>query len=537
MPMSTRPVRWVKAPMIPDALGYVWVAGRSLLQRVNVVRKGSRKPDPSDILVPDGYEVEVVATGFDAPVHCSFGPDGACYVTEAGYRIDSPPRILRVNTATGQRETVFEISPDRWNQTGALTGCAWHDGYLYYAYNDHIGRLRLDGEVEEVVTDLPGRGDHQLSPPTFGPDGRLYFSTGSATNCGVVGADNIAYEWLRNPALRDVCEIPGADITLAGRNYETQDVTGDLGTKVRTGAFVPFGTETRPGQLVAGRTKCTTGVLRCNPDGSDLELLAWGLRNAFGLQHHPDGRLFVTEHGIDERGSRFIVGDPDDFYEVVPGSWYGYPDYASGRRLDDPYWGDGGRGREPVILEPPPDPLQPFVSFTAHAAANGFDFSPGEPFGFAGDALVACFGDAAPVTTRRITPAGFKVVRVDMTRKRVVDFAVNRIAGGASVLPHNGFERPVDCRFGPDGSLYVVDWGEMVPAPERGGVEIRRGTGVLWRIRRTADAERGDAPAAPLVLPVNLLRLVVPAVGVTAAAAAAKRLLRRRSKRSRKKKS
>lgn len=457
MPMSTRPVRWVKAPMIPDALGYVWVAGRSLLQRVNVVRKGSRKPDPSDILVPDGYEVEVVATGFDAPVHCSFGPDGACYVTEAGYRIDSPPRILRVNTATGQRETVFEISPDRWNQTGALTGCAWHDGYLYYAYNDHIGRLRLDGEVEEVVTDLPGRGDHQLSPPTFGPDGRLYFSTGSATNCGVVGADNIAYEWLRNPALRDVCEIPGADITLAGRNYETQDVTGDLGTKVRTGAFVPFGTEAWPGQLVAGRTKCTTGVLRCNPDGSDLE--------------------------------------------------------------------------------PPPDPPQPFVSFTAHAAANGFDFSPGEPFGFAGDALVACFGDAAPVTTRRITPAGFKVVRVDMTRKRVVDFAVNRIAGGASVLPHNGFERPVDCRFGPDGSLYVVDWGEMVPAPERGGVEIRRGTGVLWRIRRTADAERGDAPAAPLVLPVNLLRLVVPAVGVTAAAAAAKRLLRRRSKRSRKKKS
>ena len=158
------------------------------------------------------------------------------------------------------------------------------------------------------------------------------------------------------------------------------------------------------------------------------------------------------------------------------------------------------------------------MSFTAHAAANGFDFAADERFGFPGDAFVACFGDAAPVTTRRIVPAGFKVVRIDMARRQVVDFAVNRIAGGASILPHNGFERPVDCRFGPDGSLYVVDWGEMVPAPERGGVEIRLGMGLLWRIRRTA-TDHGELPPKPLVLPVNLLRALVPAAGVAAAAA------------------
>ena len=531
MPAKSRAARWVKAPMVPDALGYVWVAGRGVFQRANIVRKGSRKPDPTDILLPDGFEAEVVATDFNEPVHATFGPDGACYVTEAGYRIDSPPRILKVDTTSGEREVVFEIPKERWNQSGALTGCAWHDGYLYYSYNDHIGRFRPGEPVEEVVTDLPGRGDHQLSPPTFGPDCKLYFSTGSATNCGVVGADNIAYEWLRNPALQDVCDIPGADVVLTGRNYESQDVTGRLRDKVRTGAFVPFGTETKAGQTIPGRTKCTTGVLRCDPDGSNLELLAWGLRNAFGLQHHPDGRLFATEHGIDERSPRFIVGDPDDFYEVTPGTWYGFPDYASGRRLDDPHWGDGGRGREPVIAEPPGTPPEPYVCFTAHAAANGFDFAVDDRFGFPGDAFVACFGDAAPVTTRRIVPAGFKVVRIDMAQRKVVDFAVNRIAGGASILPHNGFERPVDCRFGPDGCLYVVDWGEMVPAPERGGVEIRLGTGLLWRIRRTGP-DHGDLPPKPLVLPLNLLRAVVPAVGV-AAAAAVVRAGRRRSRRPR----
>ncbi|MDP8937782.1 MAG: PQQ-dependent sugar dehydrogenase [Actinomycetota bacterium] len=279
---------------------------------------------------------------------------------------------------------------------------------------------------------------------------------------------------------------------------------------------MPFGTETQEGQVVPGRTKCTTGVLRCDPDGGNLELLAWGLRNAFGLLHHPDGRLFATEHGIDERGARFIIGDPDDFYEVIAGTWYGYPDYASGRHLDDEQWGDGGRGREPVIAEPPGAPPEPYVSFTAHAAAN-------------------CFGDAAPVTTRRIVPAGFKVVRVDMAERKVVDFAVNRIAGGASILPHNGFERPVDCRFGPDGYLYVVDWGEMVPAPERGGVEIRLGTGMVWRIRRAAGApsDHGDAPPAPLVLPVNLLRAVLPVAGMVAVAAVVRAVHRARRRRRR----
>ncbi|HVL06866.1 MAG TPA: hypothetical protein VM388_12835 [Acidimicrobiales bacterium] len=518
MPAKSRAAPWVKAPMVPDALGYVWVAGRGVFQRVNIVRKGSRNPDPTDILLPEGFAAEVVATDFNEPVHATFGHDGACYVTEAGYRIDSPPRILKVDTSSGEREVVFEIPGERWNQSGALTGCAWHDGYLYYSYNDHIGRFRPGEPVEEIVTDLPGRGDHQLSPPTFGPDGKLYFSTGSATNCGVVGADNIAYEWLRNPALQDVCDSPGADVVLTGRNYESQDVTGKLRDKVRTGAFVPFGTQTEAGQIIAGQTKCTTGVLRCDPDGSNLELLAWGLRNAFGLQHHPDGRLFATEHGIDERSPRFIVGDPDDFYEVTPGDLVRLPRLrlraaagrpALGRRRSRP-----GAGRRRTTR----DAARALRVLHRPRGSQRVRLCGGRPVRFPGDAFVACFGDAAPVTTRRIVPAGFKVVRIDMAQRKVVYFAVNRIAGGASILPHNGFERPVDCRFGPDGSLYVVDWAEMVPAPERGGVEIRLGTGLVWRIRRTG-ADHGDLPPKPLVLPVNLLRAVVPAAGVVAAAA------------------
>ena len=59
--------------MVPDALGYVWVAGRGVFQRANIVRNGSRNPDPTDILVPDGFEVELVATDLNEPVHATFG--------------------------------------------------------------------------------------------------------------------------------------------------------------------------------------------------------------------------------------------------------------------------------------------------------------------------------------------------------------------------------------------------------------------------------------------------------------------------------
>jgi glucose/arabinose dehydrogenase len=457
-------------------------------------------PVVRDVLLPDGYAIEVVATDLNAPVQATFGPDGACYVSEAGYQIDAPPRVLRVDVSSGAATTFFDLPRDRWSRDGAFTGGCWLDGRFYFANNDRISRLAEDGSIEDVVTGLPW-GDHMPSYPVVGPDGHVYFTTGSATNCGVVGADNYTYGWLRQ--FHDACDVPGQDVTLVGENYEFKNVIGDEGETVRTGAFVPFGTETAPGQVIPGQVKCTTGVFRLDVSSNEVELIAWGLRNAFGISFHPDGRLFVTEHGIDERGARFIVGDPDDFYEIHQGAWYGWPDYASGVRLDDPQWGEGGRGRQPVLAEPPdPAPPLPFVMFKDHAGSNGFDFCRNPAFGFEGDAFVCLFGSVAPVTTRRSTPAGFKIVRVDMRHQQIVNFAVNRFDGPSSMLPHGGFERPSHCVFGPDGCLYVCDFGEIRLAPERGGIEMAMGTGMLWRIRRT-DGPAGQRPPDPIKAPLS----------------------------------
>jgi glucose/arabinose dehydrogenase len=157
------------------------------------------------------------------------------------------------------------------------------------------------------------------------------------------------------------------------------------------------------------------------------------------------------------------------------------------------------------------------------------DFCRDAAFGFKGDAFVALFGDLAPITTPRlVAPVGFKVVRVDTRARRMVDFAVNKIAGPASKLPHEGFERPSHCQFGPDGALYVVDWGEIEIAPERGGVRMQRETGTLWRIRRT-EGPRGDRPASPITVPLYALQLLAFVAGMSGLMAVgvwvAKRLL------------
>lgn len=513
---------------VPTVLSTIYAPLQPLVKRLHITRRGARRFRADDVLVPRGYRVEVVATGLTAPVHACFGPRGEMYLTESGHKADSPPRIYRIEPGRDERELVVEFGGDRAIPSGAATGAVWHDGSLFVAMTDRVVRVDLaSGEVADVVTGLPGRGDHQTNHPIVGPDGRLYWGQGSVTNMGVVGADNFGYEWLAKfPQEHDV---PAEDVTLTGRNYQVPDVLANPLARAEAAAFVPFGTHTHAGQVVAGSAKASGAILSCFPDGTDLRVVAWGLRNPYGIAVHPDRRLFATEHGSDERGARWIVGDPDDFYEIRDGAWYGWPDFASGTRLDDDRWGPGGTGREPVLASfPDPHPPKPVASFETHAGANGFDFSRDEAFGFTGEAFVALFGDLAPITTpRQVVPAGFKVVRVDPVSGAIADFAINRIQGPASKVFHGGFERPSHCTFGPDGALYVVDFGEIKIAPEKGGIRMNQGTGSVWRIRRDPTMPLGLLPPDQIRVPFYPIQAAVVGVAVVGAVAAAIAIVRR----------
>src|SRR5690606_7141484 len=119
-------------------------------------------------------------------------------------------------------------------------------------------------------------------------------------------------------------------------NYHTENVlTPAAGDKAVTGAYVPFNTPTRAGQVVKGSVPCNGSILKIPLEGGKPQLVAWGLRNPFGLALSPDGKIFATENGFDDRGSRPVWGAGDALWEIEQGQWYGWPDFSAGQPMKD----------------------------------------------------------------------------------------------------------------------------------------------------------------------------------------------------------
>ena len=186
-------------------------------------------------------------------------------------------------------------------------------------------------KITPLAEGLPSLGDHHTNGPVVGTDGKIYFGQGTATNSGVVGIDNATFGWLkRHPGFHDV---PGQDVTLTGENFETDNpLTDDAGGKAETGAFLPFGTPSTSGQVIPGKVPCNGAIMRVPLAGGDIELVAWGLRNPFGLAFSPDGQLYAINNSYDVRGSRPVFGSGDLLWKIEEGKWYGWPDFHASAR-------------------------------------------------------------------------------------------------------------------------------------------------------------------------------------------------------------
>src|SRR5207237_8568653 len=134
------------------------------------------------------------------------------------------------------------------------------DGRVYTNDRERLVRPEEDGSVKPLVTNLPSWG-HGNDHMVWGRDGKIYFTQGSTTNSGVMGLDNqsppqgaVAQTGFRfRPQARD---IPCQDVTLTGQNFETDDPRNP-GQKAMTGAFLPYGTASTPGQVVKGELPCS----------------------------------------------------------------------------------------------------------------------------------------------------------------------------------------------------------------------------------------------------------------------------------------
>ena len=415
--------------------------------------------------------LELVADQLSFPTGLTFDDQGTAYVSEAGLGFaggEPRGRIWRI-APNGRRDVVAD------GLQSPVNGVVFHAGDLYVSEGTHGGcitRVSRAGRRDVVVENLPGPGNYHTNMVAIGSDERLYFSQGAMTNSGIVGLDAYELAWLRR--LPHAHDVPAYDIQLSGVNIETFDPrSADSSARTRTGAFVTFGTETVPGQRITAQLPCTAGVMRCNLDGSRLELVAWGLRNAYGLGFLPDGRLLATDQGADDRGSRPMGNVPDLLHDVKPGRWYGWPDFVGDIPVTHARFRPE-RGIAPTFLLANHHELPPrqsaLLEFPAHAGALKFAVFPNLAPRFANQIAVALFGDERPLVAPSGPRSGRAVARVDPS-----DWSLHP-------LLDEPLQRPIDVRFNPlDRALFILDFGAFEMGDE-GRAVAQPASGRLWRL-------------------------------------------------------
>ncbi|WP_316504184.1 PQQ-dependent sugar dehydrogenase [Nitrosopumilus sp.] len=222
-----------------------------------------------------GVKVDVVADNLRIPWSIDWAPDGTIFFTEREGNL----RVIQ----DGKLQEKPLLSLGVGGIEGGLLGVAVDPDYsennyiyLYYTYNELITTsnkvVRYQIADEEVIEDkvlvdrIQGGPFHDGGRIQFGPDGKLYITTGDAGNPGL-----------------------------------SQDLNS-----------------------VAGK------ILRINSDGTIPEDNPWensmvysyGHRNPQGIDWDESGNLVATEHG--PSGLRGVAHDEINL--VIPGTNYGWPD-------------------------------------------------------------------------------------------------------------------------------------------------------------------------------------------------------------------
>jgi len=343
---------------------------------------------------PAGFKVDQFATELDNPREIRAAPNGDLFVAES-----EPGRVkvFRGMGKDGKAETSSVFASDLTLPFGiAFYPPGPEPKYVYVANTDSVvrfpyqnGDLKARGPAEKIVSSLPGfgrlrGGGHWTRDLAFSLDGKkMFVSVGSRSN--VDDTDNNPVEHHR------------------------------------------------------------ANILEANPDGSELRVYAWGIRNPVGIAIEP--RTGVLWASVNERG---LLGDnlpPDYITHVQDGGFYGWPWYYIGAHQDPRHKGKHPELKDKVIV--------PDVLLQAHNASLEMTFYQGEQFPqeYRGNIFAAEHG-----SWNKQTRAGYEVVLLPLKNGRATGEYEDFLTG--FVTPEgNVWGRPVGVAVGKDGSLYVTDDG------------------------------------------------------------------------------
>ena len=181
-------------------------------------------------------------------------------------------------------------------------------------------------------------------------------------------------------------------------------------------------------------------ILRMNADGSDVEVVAQGVRNSVGLAWDPDtGDLWFTDNGRDMMGDDLPAGELN--HAESTGLHFGFP-YCHGGDLADPEF---GVERSCSEFTAPAQKLDPHVAPLGLVFYDGGMFPPD----YQRQVFIAEHG-----SWNRSQKIGYRISNIRMIDDRPQSYAVFA-EGWLKAGEVSG--RPVDLLVLQDGSMLVSD--------------------------------------------------------------------------------
>lgn len=330
--------------------------------------------------VPVGFTVDEVASGLTSPRFMALDTDGSLIVAE-----HIPGKVVRLRDSNGAGH--FDLQQDVASDLTYVNSVVFSQGQLYAAAEDRV----------VVLSD-------------FGPDGKA------------------------NLVQTIVEHLPAGARDLYGHRTRTLLPAPDGKLYISIGSACDACVDDNPLRAT---------VARMDPDGSNLEVFATGLRNSVGLAFRPQTdppELWGADMGRNNLGADL---PPDELNLIRPGLDYGWP-YCMGDGQPDPELGDPDRCASSE---------RPRWLFPAHWAPLGLAFYTGDAFpsDYQGDALVAFHGSAEDQTD---APQGYRVSRIHFSDGQPV-WMQDLVRG--FTIGNGHWARPVGLVVAPDGSVLVSD--------------------------------------------------------------------------------
>jgi glucose/arabinose dehydrogenase/cytochrome c5 len=339
---------------------------------------------------PAGFSVQQYATGLDNPRLIRTAPNGDVFLAESS---SGKVRVFRGVTREGKPEQTSVFATGLNQPYGiAFYPPGGNPQWVYVGNTDSVvrfpyqnGELRATGPPQHVA-DLPHGGGHWTRDVQFTADGKkMFVAVGSSSN------------------------------------VDDPDTTPD--------------------------EKNRADILEFNPDGSEMRVYAYGIRNAGGgLAIDPEtGDLWCSVNERDGLGDNLV---PDYITQVEAGGFYGWPWWYIGGHQDPRHEGKHPELKDKVLV--------PDVLLQPHNASLEMTFYEGTQFPaeYRGDIFSSQHG-----SWNRSVRAGYEVIRVPRHQTSRASGEYEDFVTGFVIDNSRVWGRPVGITVAQDGSLLITDDG------------------------------------------------------------------------------